>query len=57
MLINIDGNETHTVNTINDSNIRIWADYNILSKYLKSCFKGIPWKNMNIDFSKFNSQN
>lgn len=55
--IDIDDNGTHTVNTIKDSNIRIQADYNILSKYLKGCFKGIPWENMNIDFSKFNSEN
>jgi hypothetical protein len=45
MLIDIDNNGTHTVNTIKDSNIRIQADYNILSKYLKGCFKGIPWNN------------
>ena len=24
-------------------------------KYIKGCFKGIPWENMNIDFSKFNN--
>ena len=57
MLIDIDDNGTYTVNTIKDSNIRIQADYNILSKYLKGCFKGIPWENMNIDFCKFNSEN
>ena len=54
--INIDDNGTHTVNTIKDSNIRIQTDYNILSKYLKGCFKEIPWKNMNIAFSRFNIQ-
>lgn len=43
--IDIDVNGTHTINTIKDSNIRIQADYNILSKYLKGCFKGIPWNN------------
>lgn len=52
MLIDIDNNGTYTVNTIKDSNIRIQADYNILSKYLKGCFKEIPWENINIDCSK-----
>lgn len=53
--IDIDQNGTHTVNTIKDSNIRIQSDYNLMFKYIKGCFKGIPWENMNIDFSKFNN--
>lgn len=53
--IDIDQNGTHTVNTIKDSNIRIQSYYNLMFKYIKGCFKGIPWENMNIDFSKFNN--
>lgn len=53
--IDIDENGTHMVNTIKDTNIRIQSDYSLLSKYLKGCFNGIPWENMNIDFSQFSN--
>ena len=51
--INVDSNGNHSVNTIKDCPIRIQSDYNLLSTYIKGYFYGIPWDNMNIDFSTF----
>ena len=51
--INVDSNGNHSVNPLQDCPIRIQSDYNLLSTYIKGYFNGIPWDNMNIDFSTF----